>query len=68
MYNNYQWCEMIAYEKIMQPRRAAARDRLVLAADKARRGTRQAAESPLAGLLRMLVGAFGLRRPALLSE
>jgi hypothetical protein len=68
MYNNYRWCEMVAYEKIAQARRAAAHDRLALTAESGLRDTRQAAGSPVAGLLRSLASAFGLRRPALLNE
>jgi hypothetical protein len=64
MYNNYRWCEMVAYEKIAQARRAAAHDRLALTAVSGRRDVRQAAVSPVAGLLRSLASAFGRGRSA----
>jgi len=64
MYNNYHWCAMIAYEKIAQARRAAAHDKLALTAESGVRDVRQAAGSPVAGLLLSLASAFGRGRRA----
>jgi hypothetical protein len=51
--------------KISEEQQAATRYWLSVKADKARRATRQAAWSPLAGMLRTLVGAFGTGRSVL---
>jgi hypothetical protein len=68
MYNNYRWFEMVTYNKIADAHREASKYRVALTAESGRRDVRQAAGSPVAGLLRSLASAFGLRRPALLSE
>ncbi len=55
----------IADQKIAEDREWAARSRLAVEADRARREALQPVGSLLAGLLRTLTGAFGLSRPVL---
>ena len=62
---NFHALRMIADEKIAEDRKWAARCRLIVEADRARREARQYAASPLAGLLRTLAAALGVSRPML---
>jgi hypothetical protein len=59
---------MIADQKIAEDRKWAARCRLIVEADRARREARQPAGSPLAGLLQRLAGAVRFRRPVLTTS
>jgi hypothetical protein len=66
--NNFHWYQMLAYEKITEVRRTAARDRLALAATQATRGVQRRERTPVAKLLWALAGVVGLGGPTLLRE
>jgi hypothetical protein len=65
---NFHALRMIADEKIAEDRKWAARCRLIVEADRARREAQHSAGSPLAGLLRALASAARFRRPVLTSS
>ena len=60
---NFHALRMIADQKMAEDRKWAARCRLIVEADRARREARQPAGSPLARLLRSLASAAWFRGP-----
>ena len=60
---NFHALRMMADQKIAEDRKWAARCRLIVEADRARREARQPAGSPLARLLRYLASAARFRGP-----
>lgn len=66
--SNWYFCRVMAHAKIAEARSAAAHDRLALMATQAGREAQRCERAPLAKLLWVLAGAFGLRRPAPLRE
>ncbi len=66
--SNWYFCIVVAHQEIAEARSAAARDRLALTAAQTGREAQRCERAPLAKVLSMLTGAFGLRRPALLRQ